>query len=408
MAGIGSNGLPAPTVSQEVAGVGPDGNLHPLSTDNSGVLNVNAAITFPPGAATAANQVLEIAQLTAINANTTGVATAANQATEIASLASIDSKLTAPLSVTGPLTDVELRASPVPVSGPLTDAELRASAVPVSAASLPLPLGAATSANQATEIASLASIDSKLTSPLAVTGPLTDTQLRAADVGVVVSNFPATQPISAVSLPLPTGASTAANQATANASLSSIDSKLTSPLAVTGPLTDVELRATPVPVSMASTPLPTGAATAANQATEIASLASIDSKLTSPLAVTGPLTDTELRASAVSVSVSNFPGTQPVSGTVAISNFPATQPISAASLPLPTGASTEATLAAFSAKSASSSVTVPFDYQDITYVGATTRINTVVFKSGGSGGTTVATLTMGYDGSNRLTSVTKT
>lgn len=36
-----------------------------------------------------------------------------------------------------------------------------------------------------------------------------------------------TQPVSAASLPLPTGASTAANQATGNASLSSIDSKLT-------------------------------------------------------------------------------------------------------------------------------------------------------------------------------------
>lgn len=40
------------------------------------------------------------------------------------------------------------------------------------------------------------------------------------------------------------------------------------------------------------------------------------------------------------VSVSNFPSTQAVSGTVAVSNFPATQPVSAASLPLPTGAST--------------------------------------------------------------------
>lgn len=47
------------------------------------------------------------------------------------------------------------------------------------------------------------------------------------------------------------------------------------------------------------------------------------------------------------------------------------------------------------------------DYIDITYVGATTDINTVVYKTGGSGGTTVATLTMGYDGSNRLTSVTR-
>jgi hypothetical protein len=48
------------------------------------------------------------------------------------------------------------------VSGPLTDAQLRASAVPVSAATLPLPSGAASAANQATGNASLASIDGKL------------------------------------------------------------------------------------------------------------------------------------------------------------------------------------------------------------------------------------------------------
>lgn len=44
------------------------------------------------------------------------------------------------------------------------------------------------------------------------------------------------------------------------------------------------------------------------------------------------LTNTQLRASPVPVSstVTNFPATQPVSGTVAVSNFPATQPVSGA------------------------------------------------------------------------------
>lgn len=55
-----------------------------------------------------------------------------------------------------------------------------------------------------------------------------------------------TQPISAASLPLPSGAATAANQQT-------------------DALTDVELRATPVPVSAAALPLPSGASTAAKQ-----------------------------------------------------------------------------------------------------------------------------------------------
>lgn len=78
-----------------------------------------------------------------------------------------------------------------------------------------------------------------------------------------------------------------------------------------------------------------------------------------------------------------------------------------ASSALPTGAATETTLAAFSAKTAAALVPQAYDYQAITYVGATTDISTVVYKTGGSGGTTVATLTMGYDGSNRLTSVTR-
>ncbi len=65
-----------------------------------------------------------------------------------------------------------------------------------------------------------------------------------------------TQPVSAVALPLPAGASTSALQTTANASLVSIDSKLTSPLTVTGPLTDTQLRATPVPVSGAVSIVP--------------------------------------------------------------------------------------------------------------------------------------------------------
>lgn len=52
------------------------------------------------------------------------------------------------------------------------------------------------------------------------------------------------------------------------------------------------------------------------------------------------------------VAITNLPATQPVSGTVGINNFPGTQPVSAAALPLPAGASTEATLASFNAKMA--------------------------------------------------------
>ena len=80
----------------------------------------------------------------------------------------------------------------VPVSGTFWQ-----TTQPVSAASLPLPTGASTSANQP-----------------AING----------DGGALahVTNFPSTQAISAASLPLPSGAGTAANQTTINATLGTL------------------------------------------------------------------------------------------------------------------------------------------------------------------------------------------
>jgi hypothetical protein len=45
------------------------------------------------------------------------------------------------------------------------------------------------------------------------------------------------------------------------------------------------------------------------------------------------------------------------------------------------------------------------DYIALSYTGS--NLIGVVYKTGGSGGTTVATLVLTYDGSNNLTSVTK-
>ncbi len=137
--------------------------------------------------------------------------------------------------------------------------------------------------------------------------------------------------------------STAAKQDTGNTSLASIDSKLTNPLPVSGPLTDAQLRATPVPVS-------------------------ISSGITNPL----PVQDSAAEASLASID-----------GKVA----------------------TETTLAAFSAKTAGALVPSAYDYISLGYTG--TNLTTAVFKSGGSGGSTVATLTLAYTGS-QLDSVTKT
>ena len=104
-----------------------------------------------------------------------------------------------------------------------------------------------------------------------------------------------------------------------------------------GGLTDTELRATPVPVSVS------GVATAANQSTGNSSLSSIDGKtpalvsgrvpvdgsgVTQPVSgsvtvsgtvtASGPLTDTQLRATAVPVSGTFWQATQPISGSVSV------------------------------------------------------------------------------------------
>jgi hypothetical protein len=244
------------------------------------------------------------------------------------------------LTVSGPLTDAQLRAVAVPVTGTvtatggLTDAQLRATAVPVT-------------------------VSDGL-------GPLT------VDGSVAVSNFPATQPISAAALPLPGGAATAANQNDALAALDNIFTRqgngaqhtvvdslpavtgavsvtnlpatqaVSGPLTdaqlravavpVSGPLTDVQLRATAVPISdgggsitvdAASLPLPTGAASSANQATTNASLASLDTK--------APALGQAAMAASVPVAIA--------SNQTAIA-------ISASALPLPATASQEHVTAA--------------------------------------------------------------
>lgn len=128
---------------------------------------------------------------------------------------------------------------------------------------------------------------------------------------------------------LPDGASKELKQDTANTSLHSIDLKLNTlgQKNSVGSLSIV-LASDQSPISV------TGIFYPAIQPISIAST----------ISVTGPLTDTQLRATSVpvsgSLSINNFPASQAVTGTF----FQATQPISVLSLPLPSGASTETTL----------------------------------------------------------------
>ncbi|ATW59293.1 hypothetical protein Cl131_gp025 [Aphanizomenon phage vB_AphaS-CL131] len=92
-----------------------------------------------------------------------------------------------------------------------------------------------------------------------LTQPLTDAQLRSAPVSVTGTFWQATQPVSAASLPLPTNAATSVLQTTGNTSLASIDTKT--------PVLGQALAAGSIPVVLpaaqitALTPLSTIAAT---------------------------------------------------------------------------------------------------------------------------------------------------
>jgi len=106
---------------------------------------------------------------------------------------------------------------------------------------LPLPTGASTSALQTTGNASLSSVDTKLTTTNSTLATIdTDTGSISTSVSSIDTKTPAlvtgrvpvdgsgvTQPVSAASLPLPSGASTSALQTSGNASLTSIDTKAT-------------------------------------------------------------------------------------------------------------------------------------------------------------------------------------
>jgi hypothetical protein len=136
----------------------------------------------------------------------------------------------------------------------------------------------------------------------------------------------------------------------------------------------------------------------------------VSGTVTANTGLSQPLTDAQLRASAVPISgtVTITPsGTQTITGSVSVSNFPATQPVSAASLPLPTGAATssEQTTSNNYLAALNSLTPTQYDYINCSYTSG--NLTGVVYKSGGSGGTTVSTLTLTYDVNNNLTSVTK-
>lgn len=154
-----------------------------------------------------------------------------------------------------------------------------------------------------------------------------------------------------------------------------------------GGLTDAQLRATPVPVDIGgsgSITITSGTVTVSNEVevtnddgSPIPISGSVEvSNFPATQPVSGPLTDTQLRATAVPVSGTFWQATQPVSIASAIS-----QKVQGWDIPI-------------------------HDYRALGYTSG--NLTSVTYKTGGASGTTVATLTLGYDGSGNLISLTKT
>lgn len=185
----------------------------------------------------------------------------------------------------------------------------------------------------------------------------------------------------------PAGAATAALQSAGNTILSGISAKIPvqgqAPMAASVPVV-IASNQTDLPITVSGPiSLPIGAATSALQTSGNLSLSSIDSKLSAPIlaAQSGLWSIGAVQSGAWSVTQSG-PWVVSISGTV---------PISALSLPLPSGAATESTLAAINSKTpalgqalmaASSPVVIAADQSPFSVSIGTSSGKTIVGKTG--------------------------
>lgn len=200
---------------------------------------------------------------------------------------------------------------------------------PISAVALPLPLGASTETSlaallalytarqpvlgQAAMVASSPVVIASNQSAIPISGSVTatvsgvlDVNIHLADGGISalpVDSSGVTQPISAVSLPLPALAANQTKQDTGNTSLASIDTK--TPALASGRV-PVDPSGVTSPISVASLPLPSGASTSAKQP----ALGTAGTPSADVLTVQGATSMTALK-------VDGSGSTQPVSGTIA-------------------------------------------------------------------------------------------
>lgn len=226
-----------------------------LKTDASGELQVDVlSSALPTGAATESKQDTGNTSLASIDTKLTN----GNQLTQITDGAGVVNTKQLGTSITssdvGLITQTVIHGHTTAGGGSFVDVKVNpsgaltvdASGSTVSVTSSALPTGASTSAKQDTGNTSLSNIDGKLP---ALSGGRVPVDGSGVTQPVSGTFWQATQPVSAASLPLPTGAATAAKQDTGNTSLSNIDGKLP---ALSGGRVPVDGSGVTQPVSMAS------------------------------------------------------------------------------------------------------------------------------------------------------------
>lgn len=233
-------------------------NLEAIDTKLAAPLTIG----LPTGSATSLKQDQQTALVTTIEADTNFISNnfpSLGQAVVGSSIpvvlpASQITTLTPPAAITGFSTEATLSSLNSKVTAVNTGAVVISSSA--------LPTNASTSALQTTGNASLSSIDSNISS-IRTSASSIDSKTPALGQALAASSVPVVLTAAQITTLTPpaaiTGFATSAKQDTMQTSLSSIDTKLTSPLTIN---------------------LPSGASTSANQTTELASLSSIDGKLT--------------------------------------------------------------------------------------------------------------------------------
>ena len=354
---------PAAVKAASTAPVATDEALVVAISPNTPTIPVSAAsLPLPTGAATAANQTAGNTSLTTIATNTIGLVQTQDSVTsgQNGPLAQGAVTTAAPTYTSGHTDPLSL----TPAGGLRVDGS--AVTQPVSASSLPLPSGAATAANQTTigtQTTELNDGTHSATIKAASVAPVaTDTALVVA----VSPNTP-TLPVSAASLPLPSGAATSANQTTLGAQTTELNDgthTATIKAASTAPVaTDTALVVAISPNSPAST---ISGTVTANQGTPNTKANAWPTELTDgvngPAAIKAASTAPVATDAALVVAVSPNTPTLPVS-------IAATVAVSAASLPLPTGAAT-------SALQTTGNTTLATIASDLTTIGSqTTELN---------------------------------